>query len=83
MAFKMKGYSPFDDNHDQRPKGAEGDNQKNVMGTGRWAEIDLKTFDKRVNEERKSLGNDQAEIERFNKRHAELRKEFLATAKPM
>ena len=29
MAFKMKGFSPFDSNHDQRPKGAEGDNQKN------------------------------------------------------
>ena len=81
--FKMKGFSPFDDNHDQRPEGAEGDNQKNVMGTGRWAGIDLKTFDKRVNDERKSLGDDQAEIERFNKRHAKLRKQFLATAKPM
>ena len=77
--FKMKGFSPFDDNHDQRPEGAEGDNQKNCIGTGRFAGIDLKTFDERVNEERKSLGDDQAEIERFNKRQAELRKEFLAT----
>ena len=81
--FKMKGFSPFDDNHDKRPEGAEGDNQKNVMGTGRWAGIDLKTFDKRVNDERDSLGDDQAEIERFNKRHAKLREQFLATAKPM
>ena len=74
--FKMKPFSPFDDKH---PEGAEGDNQKNCMGTGRFAGIDLKTFDQRVNEERKSLGDDQAEIERFNKRQAELRKEFLAT----
>ena len=78
--FKMKPFSPFDDKH---PEGAEGDNQKNVMGTGRFAGIDLKTFDKRVNEERKSLGDDQAEIERFNKRQAKLRKQFLATAKPI
>jgi hypothetical protein len=83
MAFKMKGFSPFDDNHDQRPKGAEGDNQKNVMGTGRFAGIDLKTFDQRVNEERKSLGNDQAEIERFNIRQAKLREMFLKNAKPI
>ena len=81
--FKMKGFSPFDDNHDDRPEGAEGDNQKNVMGTGRFAGIDLKTFDKRVNEERESLGNDPEEIERFNKRQAKLRKLFLATAKPI
>ena len=80
MAFKMKGFSGF---RMDRPKGAEGDNQKNVMGTGRFAGIDLITFDKRVNEERKSLGDDQAEIERFNKRQAELRKQFLATAKPI
>ena len=78
--FKMKGFSPFDDKH---PEGAEGDNQKNVMGTGRFAGIDLKTFDKRVNEERESLGNDPEEIERFNKRQAKLRKLFLATAKPI
>ncbi len=65
------------------PKGAEGDNQKNVMGTGRWAGIDLKTFDKRVDEERKSLGDDPEEIKRFNERQAKLRKQFLATAKPM
>jgi hypothetical protein len=83
MAFKMKGFSPFDDNHNERPKGAEGDNQKNVMGTGRWAGIDLKTFDKRVDEERKSLGDDPEEIKRFNERQAKLRKQFLATAKPM
>ena len=81
--FKMKGFSPFDDNHDKRPEGAEGDNQKNVLGTGRFAGIDLKTFDKRVNEERESLGNDPEEIERFNKRQAKLRKLFLATAKPI
>ena len=78
--FKMKGFSPFDDKH---PEGAEGDNQKNLMGTGRFAGIDLKTFDKRVNEERESLGDDPEEIKRFNERQAKLRKEFLATAKPM
>ena len=80
MAFKMKRFSPFDMD---RPKGAEGDNQKNVMGTGRFAGIDLKTFDKRVNEERKSLGNDPEEIKRFNERQAKLREEFLRTCKPI
>jgi len=80
MAFKMQGFSPFD--MDQA-KGAEGDNQKNMMGTGRFAGIDLKTFDERVNKERKSLGGDQEQIARFNERQAGLRELFLKGAKPI
>ena len=37
----MKGFSPFDGNHDQRPKGAEGDNQKNPSNIQKIGDITI------------------------------------------
>ena len=78
MAFKMKGFSPFDKKDFSRGKLVE-EMSKDTKLHGRWKGMTLSEFDKTLAKERASYINSdpkptKKEIDAFDKRHAENRK---------
>ena len=78
MAFKMKGFSPFDKKDFSRGK-LEQELSKDPKLVDRWEGMTLSDFDKTLAKERASYINSEPkptkkQIEDFDKRHAEYRK---------
>ena len=78
MAFKMKGFSPFDKGDFSRGKLVE-EMSKDTKLHGRWEGMTLSDFDKTLAKEREEYINSEPkptakEIEAFDKRHAENRR---------
>ena len=78
MAFKMKGFSPFDKKDFSRGKLVE-EVSKDPKLVDRWEGMTLSEFDKTLAQERASYINSEPkptkkEIKAFDKRHADNRK---------